>query len=208
MQSWPMIGCDLDHLQKFWPTEFSDDRIPPEEQAQVDYTLEASSITPNLPSAEVPLPLQSTSNTDLPGQSSNDEPDRLQLFLQSYDNDDPTIVEEEITEFCAGVHLSVLKQPHRDEQTAAWLDDRLYSFYGQPSSSQASLPDLRASTMEAQATAVARDFQFPERGPKDTTHEDGCRCSTARTASTALPYRKYDPPLTASELHKHLKEKV
>jgi hypothetical protein len=183
----PAGGFSRNLFSRSWPPEFLD-RNPLEDKTQVEYRLQAS---------------DPTTVADPPAQISKDEPNRLQLFFRAYDDDVPTIQEEEIADFCQGAHTSILKQPDRGHRTAAWLDDRLYSFYRETKPFHSDKLHLEASKTGAHATCDPQTSLPTRRGSEDITNYD-----TGQNKSANLPYRKYDLPLSASSLYKHLKEKV
>jgi len=208
VHSKPVIGSGPEPFQISWPTEFWDDRNPLEAKPHVQHRLELALTPTSLPTGEVPSPPDPTSDAHPPEQNSKDEPNHLQLFLRAYDDDEPTIQEEEITDFCEGVHPSVLKQADRGQRTSAWLDDRLYSIYCELGPIKYPIPNSEASTKRVQAAPMGLSSPSPGRGWDDSTSEDATSCSSTKTASATLLYRKYNPPLSASALYEHLMAKV
>ena len=200
----PTIGSGLEYYEKLWPNEFSEDRNPEEDSPLVEYRLADMLSVIDLSRDEATQPPDSIDQNPVEMEPFEErgEPNRLELFLRAYDNDVPTIEDDEITGFCRGVHPSVLRQREKNQRSTAWLDDRLYLFYGTPES-----PQTHARHESATIPAVP-NASAPKRKENTTTANEEASHSSAQGPNTGLPYRKYNSPLSASLLYEHLKEQV
>jgi hypothetical protein len=208
----PISSHCLDYLQKVWPAEFSEDRNPLEEKSHLEYVLHASSTTIN-PSSHEETPLEDEIQPKQPDVNpsehiSQDGSNRLKLFLQSYDDDNPSIEVEGIMDFCREVRPEILRFPGNVQRRAAWLDDRLYSFYCGSAQAHSPARNSKVLTLEAQQQSSAHGIRSLGASPNDISSEHRIGDNTAKSSSASLPYREYELPLSPSALFQQLDQKV
>jgi hypothetical protein len=200
----PDTDSGLGYFQKLWPDVFSEDRNPREAKPLVEERLETLLSTVNPPRDEDRSLPESTYQgyRDPDELEETGEPNRLELFLRAYDDDTPTVEDDEIIEFCRDIHPSILGQHGKCQRRVAWLDDRSHSFY------KISQQHAQASESGSIRSIADSSTKIPEWKAHSFNTGDEASSSTAKYPSPKSPYRKYDPPLSASSLHGHLMEEV
>jgi hypothetical protein len=206
----PNTDSGLGYFQKLWPDVFSDDRNPREAKPLVEERLNTLLSAVNPPRDEDSLLPESTYQgyRDPDELEETGEPNRLQLFLRAYDDDTPTVENQEITEFCGDMHPSILGQHGKCQRRAAWLDDRLHSFYSIPQPHSGPVHHAHASASGPVHSIANSSTQIPGGKARGSNTGNEASGSNGQVPSAMLPYRQYGPPLSASSLHGHLMKEV
>ncbi|KAF2178428.1 hypothetical protein K469DRAFT_754507 [Zopfia rhizophila CBS 207.26] len=133
--------------------------------------------------------------------------DHLLCFLQDYDEDVPFSEADEVMTFCREVHSSVLRRHDSGQRKAAWLDDRLWSYYKILGTPQTPAQNEANAASERPGRPRTRNTQLQATDTARSFSQDVTDHKITGISASNLPFREYEAPLSAAALFRYLKQK-